>query len=51
MGGLVSWLDPKWRYRPACATDVRKTIARERKRLKAEAALKVVVPLKKKGAK
>jgi hypothetical protein len=26
--------DPNWRYKPSFATDIRKTIAREKKRLK-----------------
>ena len=32
-------LNPNFRYVPAAATDIRKTIARERKRLAAEQAL------------
>jgi hypothetical protein len=29
----MSILDPNWKYTPSNATDIRKTIARERKRL------------------
>lgn len=33
----MSLLDPNWKYTPANATDIRKTIAREKKRLAEQA--------------
>lgn len=34
----MSLLDPKWKYTPSVKTDIRKTIARELRRLAAEKA-------------
>ena len=45
----ANWKDPKWKYVPAAATDVAKTIERVRREMKAleEQKPKQVVQLKK----
>ena len=47
----ANWKDPKWKYTPAAATDVAKTIARVRREMREieESRPKNLVQLKKTG--
>ena len=49
MNKTAHWLNPNWKYVPSNRTDVRKTIERERRRLKEEADKKQTATVHKLG--